>query len=145
MPLAGPCASAVGELAKTHFETDFQSHTAHSKKKNPFHIFPYFLQAFSPSTLGPNELCSLVAIRSQMCCQSCQCDGMVCDTNTHSLTHGGHCQLIKTATLLCDAPSCSQLSYSFTLLLSSCVPTSPSSQSAFLTQHGCALCSARAP
>ena len=51
----------------------------------PLYLFPFF-SILSP-TLGPNELCSLVVTGSQMCCCSCQCNGMVCDANTHMLIH----------------------------------------------------------
>lgn len=54
---------------------------------DPLSIFPLYLFSFFSSsfslTLGPNELCSLVVISSQMCCCSCQCNGMVCDAYTH--------------------------------------------------------------
>lgn len=89
----------------------------------PLSLFPFFPSSFS-LTLGPNELCSLVVICSQMCCRSCQRNGMVCDANAHKLTLRGHCQLIKIVTMhkcLCCSvqPSSLQLPmpYSFILIL----------------------------
>lgn len=54
----------------------------------PAYLFPFFLQTF-PVSLGPNELSFLLFICSQMCCHSCQCSAMMCDTNTHKLIHRG--------------------------------------------------------
>lgn len=94
MPLSAPCVSAMGELAKTRGD-------ARSYFTPPFQYFLFTSSHIFSSclTLGPNELCSLVVIGNQMCCHSCQCNGLVCDANTHKLTHRGHCQLIKTVTM----------------------------------------------
>lgn len=80
----------MGELAKTQGD----AFVSRSISQIPlFRVFPpLFPSSFQATsfTLGHNELRSLVAIGSQMCCGRCQCHGVPWRvTQTHAGSHAG--------------------------------------------------------
>lgn len=90
MLLSAPPVSTMGELAQT--QGDAQSHSTFFRSRFQYFLFTSSQFFFPPSfslTLGPNELCSLVVIGSQMCCHIAAANAVPWYVmQTHMITHG---------------------------------------------------------